>query len=443
MAAKKSSNGEGAREAFKGTVTVAFDYNGSQRYEIEPGHVTYIMIESNYLSDTIMPMIFMSLNVNSKMYSMITESYQSSKFYLKIDKSNVMANTPISKNVLEGSFSYLTSSTSPNITDELNDVDKGETDNSYRNINIGLVKSDMVDSMRKNFDQGAYKDTDQNTLLGVGLDGMDNVVIEEPTYNEPISQEIYKPSETRYKFIQQVFNTKSFYDTDFTFFSDFDRTYLLSQKGNPVPAGDGDYTSIIIEIGAVDDGETFYSGFTTQNGAYRIRVNASDVNVVVNEATEKISNNVIGIDDEKPLQDLKLSVNNSKKSTEKNMYVKTRDAAILKNAMETDNVVVELMKQNIDSSVFTPNKEINIKHYGKYAKYDGRYIMSYKREFYKLTADQFTVTCNVGLKKVVADEVAGATSNTYPGDMDVDSSSARITSSAQKAVSYPSVKASR
>ena len=401
------------------------------------------MIECNYLSDSIIPVVFMSINVNNKMYSMITESYQSSKFYLKIDKTNVMGNVPITKNVLEGSFSYITSSTSPNITDQLNDPEKGDTDNSFRGINIGLVKSDMVDVMRKSFDLGAFRDTDQNTLIGIALEGIPKVVIEPPTYNEIIEQEIFKPTQTRYRFIEQIFNMKSFYDTNFTFFMDFDQAYLLSQKGNAISAGDGDCNSIIVEIAEIDDGEAFYSGFKIENGAYKIRINASDTNVVVNEATSKVSNQIIAIDDEKPLQTLDLSMNNPKEGSDKPMFVRTRDAAILKNAMETDNVLVELMKQNIDSSVFTPNKEINVNHYGKYAKYNGRYLLSYKREFYKLTADQFTVTCNVGLKKVVANEVAGADTNSYAGNPDIDSPSANISSSAQLATSYPSVRASR
>ena len=445
MAAKKSSKKgkEGAREAFKGTIEVAFDYNGGTRYNIESGHIVYIMIESNYLSDSVIPVVFMSINVNSKMYSMITESNKTSKFYLKIEKTNVMGNVPITKKVLEGAFSYVTSATSPNITDKLNSTNKGETDNSFRSINVGLVQTEMIDLMRKSFDEGVYRDTDQNTLLGLALEGLPKVVIETPQYNEPIKQEIYKPSASRYRFIEQIFNMKSFYDTRYTFFMDFDRTYLLSQKGNAVDAGDGDCNSIIIEIGDVDDRETFYSGFKVENGAYRIRVNASDTNVVVNEGTEKVTNNIVAIDDEKSLQDLKLNMNNTAGSATKPMYVRSRDAAILKNSMENDTVLVEIMKQNIDSTVFTPNKEINVNHYGKYAKYNGRYLLNYKREFYKMSADQFTVTCNVGLKKVNSNEVSGAESDNYTTDNPAVSPSASISSSSNKAISYPSRKASR
>lgn len=444
MANKKSSKRkESAREAFKGTIEVAFDHNGSERYQIESGHIVYIMIESNYLSDSVIPVVFMSISVNSKMYSMITESNRTSKFYLKIEKTNVMGNVPITKKVLEGTFSYVTSATAPNITDKLNDPDKGETDNSFRSINIGLVQTEMIDLMRKSFDQGVYSQTDQNTLIGVALEGLPKVVIEPPTYNEIIKQEIFKPAASRYRFLEQIFNIKSFYDTRFTFFMDFDRAYLLSQKGNAISAGDGDCTSIIIEIAEIDDREAFYSGFKIENGAYKIRVNASDTNVVINEGTEKVTNNIIAIDDEKDLQDLKLNMNNTANSEVKPMYVRSRDAAILKNSMENDSVMVEIMKQNIDSTVFTPNKEININHYGKYAKYNGKYLLNYKREFYKMSADQFTVTCNVGLKRVNSNEISGALSDNYSSDNPAVSQTASISTSSNKAISYPSTKASR
>lgn len=393
-----------ARQAYKGDIYLAFDYRGSQRIVIPSEMISYVLIENDYLNN-VLPVLYLSLVVDSQLYSKIVGSYESSKFYLKVRKKNIFSRNPVFHNVIDDKFSYVTSSTSVNYTDKLNS--SGTIDQSYRKILIGLVSIQQTNTLRKAFNN-IYNNIDQNTLIGLATEGM-KIVMEKPQYNKKYNSIIVPPVNSRYRFLDFIFDKDAFYNTKFQFFMDFDRAYLLSQNGNAVDAGDGKPQSIIIDIRDVTASESFYDGYEMKNGAYYIYVNGNDTNVILNEATEKVANQIIAVsDDSEDTQTLNLIMNNTQDSIAKPMYVRADNAAIIKNSMETTSVMIELLKQNIDGSIFTPNKVINVSNYGSYRKYNGKYIMSYKREFYNVQAGEFYVTNNIGLRRVANIETSMA-----------------------------------
>lgn len=386
-----------SRQACKGEVDLKFLLNGTA-YPIQRENISFAMIECNY-QENILPTVYISMAVNSSMYTMITRNYESAHFILDIKKTNAFSDNAIFKPVIQGRFKYIPSTTSVNYTDQLNDYVIG-ADLSYRRITVGLVSMDQINVLRKNFN-GIYKNVSQQTLINIALEGIKSVV-ETPKYNKTYDQYILPPVSSRYRMIENLFQKDSFYNTNFQFFYELDkRAYLVSKNGNPVNAGDGDPLNILIDIRDVTSEEVYNNGYEIRNGAYYIYISSKDTNVIVNEATEKIANRVVAIDDEsKGVQNLGLVLNNSNDASTSIVYNRLKDAAIYKNELETNSVLVVLQKKNLDSNIFTLNKCINISHYGSYAKYNGRYILSYKREFYKLTAEGFVITTNIGLKRV-------------------------------------------
>ena len=76
-----------AKKAYKGEITLAFDYKSStnsKRYEINTENISYVIIEHLYENTHILPVIYINLNVDSNMASKIKDSYENSTFYLKI-----------------------------------------------------------------------------------------------------------------------------------------------------------------------------------------------------------------------------------------------------------------------------------------------------------------------------------------------------------------------
>ena len=428
------------RQAYKATVELAFDMNG-QRIPIESEKIVYIMIENNYESENL-PNIYATISVNSEMYSNITKNKDTGRFYLHIEKENANSNCSLSKQTIEGDFTYIVSNTNPNYTEDLNDTSNDPTlaDSSYKRIMIGLISIDLTNALRKSFNN-VYNNIDQSTLVGLALEGTD-VVIEKLKYNESYDSIIVPPITSRLQMLEFVFNKSAFYDTMFRYFMDFDRSYLLSKEGNAVDAGDGKLSSIIVDIRSVTEDESYYEGMEIKDGAYYLYVNPANTNVTLDQGTEKVANRIIAVDDNSDMQQLDLDINSTQGSDTKDLFIRSDNAALYKNELESNTAIIELVKQNIDGIIFTPNKCITINNYGDYAKYNGKYIMIYKKEFYKCTAGEFVVSSNVGLKKVGNIESAGSKSNSNTKKNLAANTSATKRSSASKRNSLKTVSVS-
>lgn len=388
------------RQAFKATIDLAFDYNG-QREKIPSDKIIYIMIEHDY-ENKVLPIIYISMSVNSTLYSKITKYKDSAKFYLKIDKQNVNSKSSLSKNSISGSFSYIPSDTNPNYSESLNTQN---TDTSYKKIMVGLISVELTNTLRQSFN-GIYNNIDQNTLIGLATEGS-KIVLEQLKYNKTYSSILIPPITSRYQMIKYIFDKDPFYDTYCRYFIDFDRSYLLSKVGNAVNAGDGQLNNIILDIRSTTANESYYEGIEIRDGAYYIYVNPANSNVTLNEGTEKVANQIVAVDED-GIQELNLKINNTAGSDIKQMFTRSDNAALIKNELELNTAIIELTKQNIDGSAFTPNKCITLSNYGDYKKYDGKYLLMYKKEFYKCIAGEFMVSCNIGVKKIGNIQPAGS-----------------------------------
>ena len=124
-----------------------------------------------------------------------------------------------------------------------------------------------------------------------------------------------------------------------------------------------------------------------------------------------------------------LTIDNTTKTT----FVRSNNAAELRNELENNSVLIQLMKQNVDGDIFTPNMCFNVTNYGDYSKYDGRYYLSFKRDFYYISEnEEFIITSNIGLKMAGNEEVASSTKNVYnPGSLRVTRGRTRTTTSSK------------
>ena len=396
-------------KSYNANIELAFENNG-KRTNIEPEKIAYVMIEHDY-ENQVLPIIYVSISVNNNLYNDIVKYKDSGKFYINISKSNKNSNASLSRRSISGTFNYIPSTSNPNFQEDLADPSTN-ADSSYRRIMIGLVSVELTNKLRKSFN-GVFNNIDQKTLIGMALEGTD-CVIEDITYNERYNSILIPPISSRYKLLEFIFNKDNFYDTNFRYFMDFEKSYLTSKRGEAINAGDGQLNSVIVDIRSVTQEESYYDGIGTQNGSYYIYINPSNSNVTLNEGTEKVANQIIAVDEDTDVQKLNLDINNSKGSKNKQMFIRTDNAALYKNELETNTIIVEIVKQHIDGSAFTPNKTILVNNFGDYAKYNGKYIMVYKKEFFKCVAGEFIMSCNVGLKKVGNIQPAKTTKDMSP-----------------------------
>ncbi|MBR6289441.1 MAG: hypothetical protein IKR19_08900 [Acholeplasmatales bacterium] len=375
---------------------------------IDNERIEYIMIDYRYDNINILPVIYIAMKIPLNLHDEIISNYESSKFYLRIDRKNAHSGG-LAGNHISGSFSYVCSNKDYNSSRNLNV--NGTDDRSYVETVVGLVSSEMMDSLRSSFND-VYIDTPVESLvLDVALGDMGGEVIHSPIkYSEELEQFLVPPTSSRFKFLETLFERYPFFDTNFNFFMDFDNTtYLLDKTGEPVAA---DPDTIYFNVTQVENSDSIFPGNSYRNGSSQIYVNATQMKMNANESVGQIANKIAAFDYDTGVQELSISKSFSGVN-DKKMYLKSDNAAVYKNEIVNNTISIELYKQSIDSSIITPNRLYIVTNEGNYSDYNGRYLLAYKQEIYAQSGDgSFNQTCTVGLKKINAIEVAGAKEDT-------------------------------
>ena len=394
-------------KVYKGSIKVTFLYKGKTKIAINDDQIVYLMIESDYNNTHILPIIYLSISIDNDLYNKITEDSSASKFNINIKKKNVMSKSSVQQKVISENFNYVTSSNSVNYTSILNEGAKkvsgnsktASNDQSYRTLMIGLVSIKQTNTLRKNFN-GIYNNIDTSTLLAIALEGTETIV-ETPKYNTNYSSYYVSPVTTRYQMINSLFKKDPFYDTQFRYFMDFDRSYLLSKDGKAVQVAKGTPQNVIIDVKDITDTDAYKEGFTEANGSYVVYVNSSDVSIIENNSTEKVTTNIVAVDDDTSgTLSTGIDGNTSEDSDTKVTYVRGNNAKVVRNDIESNNVLIQLIKRNIDTAIFTPNRSITIRNFVGNEKFNGNYVLLSKKEVYKLDAGEFTIACTISLCRV-------------------------------------------
>lgn len=406
-----------AKQAYVAYMDISLLYketaNGNvTKIDILPECISYAFIQYSYENVAVTPIIVMCLTVSANIYSMLTKSFSYSKIKLKISKENELSNMPLRITVVDNEFSYQPANTSPNYA--ANFETNNTKDLSYRQIIIGLTNDKMTNAARTNFGGRNYCNTMTssfitNTLLAPLKNVTKNFVIE-PVDKDTNFTNLFIPKEknTIYQALYYLWFTKdSFYDTGFTFFIDFDTTYLVSKKGKGYAPNSADGVNVIINIQDISVTEAVNSGFHKENGAVVVNVNTMDCSYNPNLSSEKVLTNITVYNDARPVSNLEVSMNNSENKAnpmQKNEFIRSVNPGAMKNELETSSVMVQVMKQNLDNSIFTPNKKyvINNKTSSmEYNKYNGTYILSSKRELYYVrNKGSFTPTVSLVFKRI-------------------------------------------
>lgn len=426
------------RKAYNGEVTLAFDYKAAPtsnavRYDIHSERVSFVMIEHKYENQNILPVIYVCLNLTDDIYGIVMNSSETSKFYLKIRKKDALSNTSVYKTVVDDTFSYVTSTFNANYVDGFD----AKSENAYKSITIGLVSSNMTNQLRKAYN-GIYNNIDSDGLVNIALDGLKNVVKAPLANVDSYKEFMVPPVSSRYKLLEYIFEMSPFYNSNFTFYMDFNKCYLVPKNGEPV--SDGDLDTVIINVKDYSASDAYVDGFNIENGAYVVNINSMNTKMIVNNSTSKVTNNIVGYYDEyDEAQDFRVDTEDVQDNTQKTTYVRSKHAGIIKTELESNSVMLELLKQNMDSDIFTPNKSYSVSNYTDYAKYNGKYFLSYKREIYSVSnGGAFNITCTIGLKKAGAEESITAKKNKLPKKSSAASYSATRTTTAASTASTSS-----
>ncbi len=321
---------------------------------------------------------------------------------LSITKFKESNGIHIRKPVIKSEFFYFLDN-NMSFTDDIDYGNKENKENKdiYKIISLGLIQKDIVLN-NKTLINTVYKDTH---LLDIICDVFKekNLVIEPFVNNDDIKSLIVPPMETVTKFLMYLDDRYTFYNTPYRFFYDFNKTYLLSSSGRGVPVKNEKYNSIFIYVDNTITDKSKFDGMKEDSElkAYMINVDAAAINISVDKATTISYNQIIGINSEGEYQSVNINSNLDGDRYKVTRLSNERFDVLdnLKNELESNNIVINIIKGELDSTVFTLNKEYYIKNYDKLADKNGKFLLSAKKEIYIKESEYFNMTTIFTLKK--------------------------------------------
>lgn len=367
----------------------------NEELKIDPLYVQYILIENLY-ETRYMPVIYLSMIVPINIYNSILQNERKGKFYLSISRYNLYSDSSIYKKYIEGQFTYILSNNDPNYSEKL----QNEANDNLKTIVVALMSMDILNKSKISFN-GIFGDIDSNTLISKALEGL-NSIVKQPKYNPNFDTLLVPTLNNRSKLINFIFDKCPFYDTNYMFFMDFNKTYLLDLSGEYCKDISTDRRkTVYIDIRGLTDNKAYYEGIEINDDSYYIYINAKDASVIENKNSDKIANQIVSVHDDGEVDYIDLNIINSNIESEiKQTFVRGNDILLDKNIIESNMVHIEVAKDNIDSSILTPNKEFIIINFDDYKQYDGKYTLSHKKEIIRNIGGDFIITIFLGLKKV-------------------------------------------
>ena len=365
---------------YKNILTMAIDYNYEKKNM--PTLLIRVVIDKSIIDHMIN-------NKNNTIILSITKFKESNGIHIR-------------KPVIKSEFFYFLDN-NMSFTDDIDYGNKENKENKdiYKIISLGLIQKDIVLN-NKTLINTVYKDTH---LLDIICDVFKekNLVIEPFVNNDDVKCLIVPPMETVSKFLTYLDDRYTFYNTPYRFFYDFNKTYLLSSSGRGVPVKNEKYNAIFIYVDNTITDQSKFDGMKEDSElkAYMINVDAAAINISVDKATTISYNQIIGVNSEGEYQSVNINSNLDGDRYKVTRLSNERFDVLdnLKNELESNNIVINIIKGELDSTVFTLNKEYYIKNYNKLADKNGKFLLSAKKEIYIKESEYFNMTTILTLKK--------------------------------------------
>lgn len=387
-----------------------FRYNVSALY-INGDEVTEIMPESISSLATVydydnknMPILYMEFNVKADLYDAMVINIETARIILTIKRYDKKAASGLERIFIRKEFSYLME-TDPDYHKPLEKLENSREpiETSYKRGIIALMDTESLDNNSVQYND-IFKNSNMISIVHRYTKHM-RMIIEPFTYNETIPCLIIPPITSIRALLKFLNECYPFYDKGYRYFRDFDRTYLLSNEGNPVDDNTDMYDTMIIEIMDTTAVETKSSGIYTDPNqkAYVMQVDALDTNVSIDIVRNKEFNAIVGVDTfgNSETVDLFTNIGDQKEKVLLSRVYNLRYLENVKAQIDSGTVVLQMKRTEIDSSIITPNKEYIIKNYREYSEYNGRYILSSKRDVYLQQNNEFISNTILTFRKML------------------------------------------
>lgn len=372
--------------------------------EILKDTIKYIIVEHDYRK-AIMPVMYMKVNLVPSVYNKMVPEQGKSKLYLKLYRTRRKGSTSATaKKVIYDEFDYF-------MTDDPSGYKKLDTIGeekgiAYKECFIGIIKLDLQKQNQRSF-ESVYKNTNMVSLVQNATSHM-KMIIQPFANNEYFNYLVCPPVNTVGQFLAYLNTRKSFYNGSYTYYMDFDKTYLRSNDGSYIDAKDGDYKYIAFDIRDLTANQALTTGMVEDpnQDAYIIYVAARDAQINVDRITSSLVSDIQAVDT-KDGSTLQTAVVNTSYNTNigtsganvTHVSVDPNAATNMSTRIAENSNTMIITKVDMDSRVFTPNKQYLLCNYEDNPKYCGIYYMVSKKEIYLRNGAQMTCQMTITFKK--------------------------------------------
>lgn len=369
---------------------------------LQPESIVAITIDSSF--DTYnRPIIYLSYNIQSRIYDKLVAQCETASINLRIRKKTT-SNGAIGKKYIHDNFSYIIK-TDPDYYRGLKEKQRIETDeDEYVRGVIALFKKSNINEIKR-LHCDIIKNTTMASIIHKYTKHKKMVIAPLQAIN-PIDTIIIPPMESVTELISFLNEYDALYTRKYKYFEDFDVTYLLDGSGTPVHGTD-EYDTIIINVVEPDQEVSKHPGIFVdeQSRSYLLYVDAPTTTMNIDIAENVEYNSIIGVSSTGEIK--KVSLNNDIDGKGDRPLIQRiyndneRMIENLKHEMDSTSIIFQFNKTEVDGSLFTPNKEYMIRNYSTFKIYDGRFMISFKKEVMVREGVDYIPSIVVGLRKIL------------------------------------------
>lgn len=375
--------------------------------EIDSTQIQYILIDKDF-ENINMPVITIFGSIEKNILDDMIRHSNDNLVTLGIYKyDNTNQNDNITEKYFNDKFIYMLNEDLSR-TDKLDNpqgIDSKTGNRQYREVTIFLIQQNAINNNRQTIN-GVYHNASMNSLILQSTNYLGNMLLEPIKYDTKFDQVIIPPINSISNYIRYLNdNLGVFYDSPYRFFIDFDTTYLVSSSGNAIRARNQYIYTIVIDIREIDSNISEEPGayVDLKSGKYTIGIDASKVEYVKNNVTNKIVNKVTVINSKGDVFEQDIEDNKAKVTSTINqiMNISNNDQNVINNisySVESANVTITIVKNDLDASLFTLNKEyiINDPVHDSYA---GHYILLQVKQLFIKQNENFIMSTVLKFKK--------------------------------------------
>lgn len=400
---------------YKYTANMTF-INNDEVYNIDTMNIKNIAIDNDYKNAN-MPMVFVTVAINKSVIDKMVQNQETGIIIMTIQRAITNSDMPdLYSDYINDKFIYFISEDIDK-TDAIDYEGENKDKNDlFKIVSLGLLSLDHVNKNKKNIN-GVV--TGNMASLLYYLLGHFNVLIEPPKENINMDNVFLPPMNSVSKTLKYLNNLNVFYQTSYRFFIDFDCTYLMSSSGKAIKKKGEDISTVLLNLRNNFDESSKLQGMRIDESRslYEIDCDGIDCELADNHISEKSYSTISAIDSSGYNTQGSLanrSDNAVVNSKNRSIRLANDNTGLLDNMISaSDSAAIQLLiqKTDIDSSALTMNKEYIIKadEVYKTEDYNGRYILTRKRELYIREDENFVMNTMLLFEKVPDNDLNTAT----------------------------------